>query len=372
MVYPTTMKWSKALVAVTGAVVFGLSGTASAGFAAVGTAAAGTVAAAPAGTLSETGSSLLYPLFTTWAKAYHRADPGVRITTASTGSGEGIDDAASGKADIGASDAYLSSGDLVDNPALLNIPVAISAQQINYNLPSLPATAHVKLNGTVLAEMYSGQIKRWNAPAIAALNPGLHLPALWVVPVHRQDSAGDTFLFSSYLATGDPGWNARIGYGTTVAWPHTPGATAATGNTGMVQACAAKPGCVAYIGISYLSEASADHLDYAALENAAGRYVLPDAKSIAAAAAVFVSQLPPNETISMVNGPAADGYPIVNYEYVIVSTHPKGGGAGAIRQFLNWAVTKGNAASYLGPVHFEPLPAEAVSLAQAQVKRIGA
>ena len=100
---------------------------------------ASTVSAGGPVKLAETGSSLLYPLMGEWAAGYHRQHARVSITTASTGSGAGIDGASKGTADIGASDAYLSSGDLVGNPTLLNIPVAISAQQVNYNLPSLPS-----------------------------------------------------------------------------------------------------------------------------------------------------------------------------------------------------------------------------------------
>ena len=127
--------------------------------------------------LSETGSTLLAQLMGTWAAAYHRQYPNVSITTAGTGSGKGISQASEGKVDIGASDAYLSSGDLVQNPALLNIPLAISAQQVDYNLPGLSPSVHLRLDGPVLARMYEGTIRAWNDPAIAALNPRVALPA---------------------------------------------------------------------------------------------------------------------------------------------------------------------------------------------------
>lgn len=145
-------------------------------------------------TLSETGSTLLLPLVGTWATAYHQQHPGVTITVAGTGSATGITDAFDGKASIGASDAYLSSGDLVQNPGLVNVPLVISAQQVNYFLPGLPPSVHIHLDGPVLAAMYSGQITSWNDPAIAALNPGVRLPATKVVPFHRSDGSGDTFL----------------------------------------------------------------------------------------------------------------------------------------------------------------------------------
>ncbi len=338
-------------------------------------AAPGGIPAAPAPGpqhLSETGSTLLFPLLRTWAAAYHQQHGNVSIATAPTGSGKGIAEASAGTVDIGASDAYLSSGDLVTNPAMLNIPLAISAQQVNYNLPGLRASTHLKLNGKVLAEMYQGTITSWNDPRIAAINPGVALPHLRVVPLHRADSAGDTFLFTSYLSTQDASWDRVTGYGTTVAWPPVPGARAETRNTGMVAGCKATPGCVAYVGIAYLSSAANAGLGYAALRNALGAYEAPSATTIDAAVASFVSSTPVNETISMVDGPAVTGYPIVNYEYAIVSARqPDLAKARDIKAFLHWAITTGNAPRYLDQVRFQPLPGPIVSLSDAQIAKIG-
>jgi phosphate transport system substrate-binding protein len=323
-------------------------------------------------TLSESGSTLLYPLLRAWAGEYHLLYPQLTITTAATGSGAGIAGASAGTVGIGASDAYLSSGDLVKNPSLLNIPLAISAQQVNYNVPGLSPGVHLNLSGSVLAQMYQGLITRWNDRQIASLNPEVTLPDTRVVPLHRADSSGDTFLFTSYLSTHDPAWNSAIGYGTTVAWPSVGGAPAETGNTGMVTGCQVTAGCVAYIGISYLSSALARGLGEAQLANGSGQYLLPTPATINAAVASFVSSTPPNETISMVNGPAAGGYPIVNYEYAIVSTRqPSAARARDIRAFLHWAITTGNASSYLDQVRFQPLPAPVVSLSDSQIASIG-
>jgi phosphate transport system substrate-binding protein len=336
---------------------------------------AGRIPAAPAPgpqSLSETGSTLLYPLMRAWAAAYHEQHQNLSITTGATGSGQGIAGASAGTVSIGASDAFLSSGDLVTNPALVNVPLAISAQQVNYNLPGLPARVHVRLNGQVLAQMYEGRITAWNDPAIAALNPGVRLPGTRVVPLHRSDSSGDTFLFTSYVSTHDPGWNTSIGYGTTVAWPGAPRARAQDGNAGMLDGCRATPGCVAYIGISYLTQALAGGLGEARLANAKGQYVLPTAATMRAAVASFVSSIPENGTISMVDGPAPGGYPIVNYEYAIVSTRqPDAARARDIKAFLHWAITAGNAAQFLDQVRFQPLPGPVVTLSDAQIAKIG-
>src|SRR5215475_9236107 len=114
--------------------------------------------------LSETGATELYPLMNLWAPAYNAKYPNVTITTGSTGSGAGISQAAAGAVNIGASGAYLSNGDIAAHKGLMNVALAISAEQVNYNLPGI--TEHLKLNGKVLAAMYQGKIKTWNDPQI--------------------------------------------------------------------------------------------------------------------------------------------------------------------------------------------------------------
>jgi phosphate transport system substrate-binding protein len=348
--------------------------TAGCGAGTANTSAGGNTAAAAeaAGTITETGSGLLFPLAQKWAAAYHQQVPSVTVTTASTGSGKGIELASAGKADIGASDAYLSSGDLVKNPSLLNIPLAISAQTVIYNLPGLSAGRHVNLDGAVLAGIYRGTVTMWNDPAIAGLNKGLTLPAIKIVPIRRSDRSGDTFLFTSYLSTQDSQWNEAIGYGTTANWPTVPGEIAAKGSVPTMDHCEATPGCVAYNGISYLSQALAHGLGEAQLANSAGAFTLPTATAIQDSVKSFVSITPPNETISIINGPSHDGYPIVNYEYAIVSTRqPDAGKASAIRAFLKWVITTGNDASYLDTVGFQPLPAALAELGMEQIGEIG-
>ncbi len=322
--------------------------------------------------LTETGSTLLFPLISAWASDYQKAYPQVTITTGGTGSGTGIADASTGTVDIGASDAYLSSSEKASNPTLLNIPLAISAQQVNYNLPGVKSG--LKLDGTILAGIYSGKITKWNNPAITALNPGVSLPALTIVPLRRVDSSGDTFLFTSYMNAQDPSVWTSSNVGTTVSWPSVSGELAEQGNGGMVTGCGATKGCIAYIGISYLSKTQAAGLGQAVLKNAAGTFVSPTSATIAAAASGMTSKTPANETLSMINSPGADSYPIINYEYAIVNTKQASGvTAEDIRAFLNWALGTGQSAStYLDAVNFQPLPAAIVTLSQAQIAKIGA
>ena len=320
--------------------------------------------------LSETGATELYPLMNQWVPAYHSKYPNVTISTGATGSGAGISQAAAGTVNIGASGAYLSDGDMSAHKGLMNVALAVSAEQVNYNLPGVGQ--HLKLNGKVLAAMYQGTIKTWNDPQIAALNPGVNLPAAPVVPLHRSDGSGDTFVFTQYLSKQDPdGWGKSPGFGTTVSFPAVPGALGENGAGGMVSGCAQIPGCVAYVGVSYLDQANQKGLGEAQLANAAGNYLLPDAQSIQAEAASFASQTPANQVMSLINGPAADGYPIVNYEYAVVYSGQKDAAtAQTMQAFLHWTVTDGGNPSFLDTEHMQPLPAAVAKLSDAQIAKI--
>jgi phosphate transport system substrate-binding protein len=331
------------------------------------------VPAVAATRLLETGSSLLYPLMNIWVAQYQKADPGVQITTQSTGSGTGISQAIAGVAQIGASDAYMSDGQMKATP-MLNIPLAISAQQINYNVPGLNGV-HLHLSGPVLAGIYSGRIAYWNDAAIKAINKPFasKLPHKQIIPIHRSDGSGDTFIFTQYLAKSTPSWASGPGYGTTISWPAVSTAVGANGNPGMVQTCQNTPYSIAYIGISFLDETNKAGLGYAALLNRSGRFALPTATTIGAAAASLDKQTPGDERISLIFAPGARSYPIINYEYAIVNPkQPDAATAAQLKKFLSWAISPqgGQRMEFLSRVHFLPLPPAIVELSRKQIDRI--
>jgi phosphate transport system substrate-binding protein len=323
--------------------------------------------------LTETGSTLLYPLFNLWAPAYSHQYPHITVTTAGTGSGTGISQAAAGTVDIGASDAYLSSGQRTQNPNLENVPLAISSQTVDYNLPGFTGT--LKLSGQVISQIYQGKITKWNDSKIAAINPGVTLPSTPIVPVHRSDGSGDTFIFTSYLSSADPsGWGNSISYGTTVAFPAVPGALGENGNGGMVSGCGATPGCIAYIGVSYRNQSMAAHLQEAEISNGSGNYVPDTTATVAAEAASFAASTPANGTVSLIYGKkASTGYPIVNYEYAVVNTNQSSATtAQAMKAMLAWALdpSNGSSTAFLNQVNFQPLPTSAINVAVGLLNKI--
>ncbi len=339
-----------------------------------GNAAGTSGAAGQAVTINETGSSLMYPLFNTqWIGAYKSVDPNVTITAASTGSGTGIAQAIAGTVQIGASDAYLSDAQMQQNPGMLNIPMAVSAQQVMYNLPELGKDKHLNLTGDVLAQIYMGKIVKWNDPKIAALNPGVKLPDKNIVPIHRSEGSGDTFLFTQFLSKTNQEWANTLKYSTTISWPAVQGAIGVKGNDGVVTKLADTPYSVGYVGISWLDRAVEKGLGYAALQNKDGKFVLPEKENVQAAADAAANQVPDDERISLVYMPGEKSYPIVNFEYAIVNSKQSSDMAAALKKFLKWAVDPngGNSAKYMEPVHFLPLPSSVEPKSEAQIEKIG-
>jgi phosphate transport system substrate-binding protein len=342
-------------------------------------AAAQKVEAPAGGSLTETGSSLMYPLWNLWVPGYNQKYSSVSIQTASTGSGTGIANAANGTASIGASDAYLSPSNVTATPTLKNIPMAVSSQIVEYNIPGIQA--HINLSPQVLADIYTGKVTTWNNSEITAINSGVTLPSTPIVTLHRSDSSGDTFIFTQYLSFAVPSWSNGPGFGTTITWPNVPGALGETGNAGMVSGCKATPGCISYVGISYETQVLQNGQTYGLLGNKAGKYLAPNAASIAAEVSSFSNAKPITggapQGVSLIYGPNPAGYPIVNYEYAIVnSTQSSSTTAKAIRSVLEWGLSplygsNVGANSYLSQVGMQPLPQKVEQAAYAQVLKIG-
>jgi|HubBroStandDraft_6_1064221.scaffolds.fasta_scaffold00500_8 phosphate transport system substrate-binding protein len=322
--------------------------------------------------LSESGSSLLLPFLQELVAPLTAKYPNITLAPSGGGSGKGITDAIAGNSLFGGTDAYLSPSQLSANPTLANIPIAVSAQGVWFNLPGITS---LKLTGDVIAKIYSGTITKWNDPAIAALNSGVTLPATTIVPLVRQGSSGDTFLFTSFLSATNSTWSSGPGFGTTVTWPKVAGEGSAASNPGMVAAC--HTGCIAYIGVSATTAAQTAKLGEAMLANKAGTYLTPTPASIAAAVTAGAASIPSNLALSLIYQDGAQSYPIVNFEYLVVNTtQTSSDNALAIRTFLEWTIDPngGSTAAFLGKENFVGLqasvPASVFSAIQAKIATI--
>jgi phosphate transport system substrate-binding protein len=321
--------------------------------------------------LKESGSTLLYPLFKIWVDSYTSNHPGINISLDATGSEAGIKKAIAGEAQIGASDVFMSDRQSRENPLVLNIPLCISAQMVNYNLPELNSQK-LKLDGTVLAGIYSGTIRYWDANEIAALNPDLKLPHQAIIPVRRSDGSGDTYIFTQFLSFADSKWSDDHGFGMTINWPQVPGMLEATSNDAVVQTIQKTPYSLGYVGVSYSKQVADADLGTALLKNQSGKFLLPTKDAVLAAAAGLGARTPSDERLTIVLAPGDNAYPLISYEYAIVSTKQSDAAtAEAIRKFLHWSIVPSETnEGYLDSVHFIPLPTEIWAKSEAQIQSI--
>ena len=315
--------------------------------------------------LNYTGSTLVIPLVAAWQQGYVTQYPQASVSGTGTGSGTGVLWAGLGKATLGLSDVYLSSLNRILFPTMENIPLVVAALAVDYHLPGV---THLNLNGKVLAAIYSGHITLWNASAIQKLNPGVQLPDDTIVTEHRAESSGSTALFTSYLHAQDPAHWSQVG--TTITWSANGGnSVGEQGSGGMLQECARVIGCIAYVGVSYQTEAQLDGLGTASLANGKGQFVYPTRATMETALATFAAQTPSNGSQSLINGKT--GYPIINYEYAMVLPSQQDPlVAKSLRQFLLWDITTGSSPRYLTAVNFVPLPPDVRALAEGMIAKI--
>ncbi|HKC77287.1 MAG TPA: phosphate ABC transporter substrate-binding protein PstS, partial [Gaiellaceae bacterium] len=282
--------------------------------AALAVTSAGAAGTRSTGTLNGAGSSLIAPAVAVWGSLY-KADT---INYSAIGSGGGISQISARNVDFGASDAPMTKSQGDGCNGCVQIPWALTATSPVVNIPGVHAD-QLRLTGTVLANIYLGNITKWDDPALKQLNPGLNLPDMKIVPVHRSDSSGDTYVFTNYLSKVNKAWKSKVGCATTVSWPTGVGGNK---NNGVAAIIGSTPGTIGYVSIAYTI---ANHLSLAKLKNAAGSYVLPTVKTIESAAQLVKStKIPANNKISITNPPKSKKYknawPMSTFTYVIVPT----------------------------------------------------
>ncbi|KFN50278.1 phosphate ABC transporter substrate-binding protein PstS [Arenimonas composti] len=304
--------------------------------------AAGTQAAEVTGA----GASFVYPAMSRWSADYNEAT-GHRVNYQSIGSGGGIAQIKAATVDFGSSDAPLSPADL-EAAGLAQFPSVVGGIVPVVNLEGV-APGGIRFTGELLADIFLGKIRTWNDPAIAAVNPGVTLPATRITVVHRSDGSGTTFNFVNYLSKVSDEWKTKVGEGTSVRWPTGVGGK---GNEGVAAYVKQIKGSIGYVELSY---ALVNDLSYGALRNAAGEFVQPSNASIAAAAASADWAGVEDFSLVLTNAPGADAWPIAATNFILMHRQPKDAArsAGALA-FFEWVYANGDeAATTLGYV---PLP----------------
>jgi phosphate transport system substrate-binding protein len=315
--------------------------------------------------LTGAGATFPYPLYSKWFSDY-AAKTGVRINYQSIGSGGGIRQLSERTVDFGASDSPMTDAELAKAKGgpIMHVPTVLGAVAVTYNLPDV--SAPLKLSGTVLADIFRGAITKWNDARIAALNAGVTLPARDILVVHRSDGSGTTYIFTDYLATVSPAWAKAPGRGKEVQWPVGLGGK---GNEGVAGQVKQTPGTIGYVELAYAKQ---NRLAVAAMQNAAGNFVLPSVESATAAAAGVAEKLGKDTDyrVTIVNAPGAEAYPISSFTWLLVyKTQADSVKGRKIVDFIRWALAEGSASA--AALDYAPLPAAMVADLTARLSDIG-
>ena len=313
-------------------------------------------------TITGAGSTFVSPLVSLFTADYG-SKTGVKIAYSPVGSGAGIAAITARQVDFGASDAPLSPDQFNACNGCLQIPWALSGTAVNYNLSGVPN--NLKMTGPVLAQIYLGQIKAWNDPAIKALNPKVNLPSTAITPVYRSDNSGTTYNFTDYLSAVSPAWKSKIGVGVNANWPAGQGGRGSAGVAGVV---ANTQGAVGYTDVAFSIK---NHLKFFAMKNNAGRFTTPGLRGILAAAG-SVKSVPATGELHIVNPPRGDplAYPICTFTYVIVPQ--KTSKAALLKRFIFYAVNPTQGQKLGVKLLFAPLPKVVLVYTEKTITKIAA
>jgi phosphate transport system substrate-binding protein len=311
-------------------------------------------------TITGAGSTFVSPLVSVWTPALGSAF-GYTVQYSPVGSGAGIAAIANRQVDFGASDAPLTPDQFTSCKGCVQIPWALSATSIAYNVPGSPV--HLRLDGKTIAKIFLGQITNWNDAAIKALNPGANMPDLKITPIFRSDGSGTTYNFTDYLSAVSGEWKSKVGNSTSVSFPAGIGARGSSGVAGLVSRT---DGGITYVDVAF---ALKNHIKFAAVRNNAGKFLFPSLRRIQAAAQAF-TKVPANNEVHIVNPPksATYAYPISTYTYVILPQQTSH--SAELRKLVFWALTQGQKAQYTAKLLFVPLPKPVLVASEKTLKTI--
>jgi len=291
------------------------------------------------------GASFPYPIYSKWFSVYKKIKPNVQINYQAIGSGGGIRQLIKQTVDFGASDAPMKDKDMKKTAwPVMHVPTVLGAVTAAYNLPGVN---NIQLDGKTLADIFQGKITKWNDPAIVGLNSRIKLPAKSILVVRRADGSGTTAVFSDYLSKVSPSWKKDIGAGKTLRWPTGIGAKGNDGVTGVVKQT---EGSIGYIELAY---AYKNKLPTIAIKNLANEFITPSIEGISKSAAA-IKDFSGDLRVSITNAAGAGVYPISSFTYILLPLTDKNPKLKDVKEFLRWALTKGQ--DMTKELHYAPLP----------------
>ncbi len=315
--------------------------------------------------INGSGSSFVKRAMDRWADK-HLEKTGVQIKYLSTGSEKGVSSFMDGTSDFGCTEAFLSD-EQTKKAEAVHIPLALGAVVPTYNLPGLVTKKGLNFTGQVLANIFAGEIKRWNDDAIASCNPDIKLPDLPIKVVVRKDGSGTTAVFTEYLSKASPlAFAKKVGHGTTVNWPkELVGLTLAIKNDGIASAVNQTEGALGYVELIYAKEKL---LKSGHVQNQGGRYIEPDVKSVTAAAAAL-RVLPDDLRFSLTDMLGDSSYPIVGCAWAVFHARLTDLKSGMeLVEFFRWVTHEGQ--EMLANYHYAPLPAQWIPVIDKQLSSV--
>jgi phosphate transport system substrate-binding protein len=319
-------------------------------------------AAAQTAQINGAGATFPNPIYSKWFDEYSKLHPNVRINYQSLGSGAGIQQVTAQTVFFGATDGPMSNEQLLAAPGkLFHFPTVLGAVVPVYNIPNVKA--ELKFNGSLLADIYLGKIKKWNDPAIEKLNAGVMLPATDITVVHRSDGSGTTYIWADYLAKVSPEWKTKVGVGTSPNWPAGIGGKGNEGVSGLVSQT---PASIGYVELIYALQTK---ISYGSVQNTAGEFVKASVESVTAAASEAAAKMPADFRVSITNAPGKTTYPISSFTWLLLYENPKDKAQAKVMvDFVKWALADGQ--KFAAALGYAPLPAEVVKLELAQLAKI--
>ncbi len=316
----------------------------------------------PSDSLVAGGSSFAYPVMNHWT-SYYNKETGVQVNYQSLGSSGGIKQFTVKTLDFGATDAPMTEEQLAEaKDDVLHIPVVMGAVAVTYNLPGVKS--RLTLSGEVVANIYLGKIKKWNDPAIAALNPSVPLPAADIVTVRRADGSGTTFIFADFLAKSSPEWEKIVGVGNSLDWPAD--SIGGKGNEGVAARVQQTKNSIGYVELVYALQSK---LSTAAIINQAGSAVIPSIATVTAAAAELTT-IPEDLRLSITNAPGEKAYPMAGITWIVARTKMDNTSkALAVQAFLTYILSDKSQAT-ADKLNYSKLPPKLLELARSKINKI--
>lgn len=311
---------------------------------------------APAGggqaQINGAGATFPNPIYSKWFFEYNTLHPDIEINYQPIGSGGGIRQVLNQTVFFGATDGPMTDEQLQSAPTpIRHFPTVLGAVVPIYNLPGIDQD--LRFSGPLLADIYLGKVKKWNAPAIARLNPGVKLPSTDIVVVHRSEGSGTTYIWVDFLSKTSSEFKDKVGVNTAVNWPAGVGAKGNEGVSGLVSQT---PGSVGYVELIYALQ---NKIAYGPVQNEAGAFVKASVESVTAAAASAAGNMPEDFRVSITNAAGMDSYPVSSFTWLLLYERPQDQAkAKVMSDFLRWALTDGQ--KYCADLGYAPLPAEVV------------